>query len=70
MVAESADREYVATGLTIVNSIGFAITIISIQLINILWTQWQSPYIFMVLAIGPIFGSISILKYRSVNQAV
>ena len=64
MVAESADREYVATGLTIVNSIGFAVTIISIQLINVLWTQWQSPYVFMFLAIGPIFGTVSILKYR------
>ena len=70
LIAESADRESVATGLTIVNSIGFAITIVSIQLINILWAQWQSPYIFMVLAIGPIFGSVSILKYHSVDQAV
>lgn len=63
LVAQSADRKYVATGLTIVNCIGFAITIVSIQFINFLWAQWQSPLIFMILAIGPILGSISILQY-------
>ncbi len=64
LVAQSADRKYVATGLTIVNCIGFAITIVSIQFINFLWTKWQSPYIFMILAVGPILGAISILQYR------
>lgn len=69
LIARSSDSEMVATGLTIVNSIGFAITIISIQFINVLWAQWQSPYVFMFLAIGPVMGTVSILKYRLQSHA-
>ncbi|NGP87244.1 MFS transporter [Fodinibius halophilus] len=64
LVAQSSDREYVATGLTIVNSIGFAITIFSIQLVNMMWARWQSPAVFLVMAMGPVVGAISIMKYR------
>lgn len=64
LVAQSADRKYVATGLTIVNSIGFAITILSIQLVNVMWARWQSPAVFLVMAIGPLVGAISIMKYQ------
>jgi predicted MFS family arabinose efflux permease len=64
LIAQSADSEYVATGLTIVNSIGFAITIASIQLVNSMWAQWQSPLVFLVMAIGPLFGALSTMKYQ------
>ena len=64
LVAQSSDKQYVATGLTIVNSIGFAITIFSIQLVNYLWAQWQSSWIFLVLAFGPVLGIINISKFR------
>ncbi len=64
LVAQSSDSKYVATGLTIVNSIGFAITIVSIQLINMMWAQWQSPVVFLVLGVGPFFGAISIMRYE------
>lgn len=65
LVAKSADRSYVATGLTIVNSIGFALTIVSIQLVSSLWSIFESPYIFWVLAAGPVFGFLSISRYRN-----
>ncbi|NIT59459.1 MAG: MFS transporter [Aliifodinibius sp.] len=64
LVAQSSDSKYVATGLTIVNSIGFAITIISIQLINTMWAQWQSPVVFLALGVGPLLGAISIMQYK------
>lgn len=64
LVAHSSDSDYVATGLTIVNSIGFAITIISIQLVNMMWAQWQSPLIFLILGLGPLLGVFSINKYE------
>jgi predicted MFS family arabinose efflux permease len=64
LVAHSSDSDYVATGLTIVNSIGFAITIFSIQLTNWLWAQWQDPVVFLVMVIGPILGAISISQYQ------
>lgn len=70
LVANSADREYVATGLTIVNSIGFSLTIPSIYLLNILWTQWQSPYVLMILAVGPLLGAISIMRYRLKTEPI
>lgn len=65
MVARSSDKDYVATGLTIVNSIGFATTIISLQLLNILWVQFQSPFVFLALLPGPVLGLIAIYRYRS-----
>ncbi len=66
LVARSADKDYVATGLTIVNCIGFATTIISIQLLNILLVQFHSPYVFLALLPGPVFGLIAIYRYRDV----
>lgn len=64
LVADSADRSFVASGLTIVNSIGFAITIISIQLVNMMWARWESPWIFLVLCLGPVLGAWAISNYK------
>ncbi len=64
LVAHSSDSDYVATGLTIVNSIGFAITIVSIQLTNWLWAEWQDPLVFLVMVVGPVLGVIFISKYQ------
>jgi hypothetical protein len=41
-----------------VNCIGFSITIISIQLINLLMGLMNHKYIYMILAIGPLIGLI------------
>jgi hypothetical protein len=41
-----------------VNCFGFSITIISIQLINLLMGLMNHKYIFMILAIGPLVGLI------------
>ncbi|WP_322571514.1 MFS transporter [Rhodohalobacter sp.] len=65
MVARSSDKDYVATGLTIVNSIGFATTIVSLQLLNILWVQFQSTLVFLALLPGPVLGLLAIYRYRS-----
>lgn len=64
MVAGSADRSYVATGLTIVNSIGFAITIFSIQLVSVLWVSNSTAFVFWVLLAGPILGLMSVSKFK------
>lgn len=65
LVASSADRSYVATGLTIVNSLGFAITIVSIQLVTLLWANLESPFVFWVMLAGPLFGSWAINKFST-----
>ena len=56
MVAQNATPELKGTALTIVNCIGFAITIVSIQLLSGLWASTGSTYAFMLLAIGPALG--------------
>jgi MFS family permease len=56
LVAQNAIPEKKGTALTMVNCIGFSITIISIQVLT-LFIEWtDSPTIFMLLAIGPILG--------------
>ena len=56
LTAKTAPKEYVGSALTIVNSLGFAITIFSIQLANYLYTVINPNYIFLVLVVGPLFG--------------
>lgn len=60
LVAQNAPSKDKGTALTIVNSVGFSITIISIQMVSSLLEFTNSNMVFSVLAIGPIFGLISL----------
>lgn len=62
MVAHNASSESKGTALTIVNSIGFSITIISIQLINAIREIIDPKFIYMILAIGPFFGLFAMVN--------
>ncbi|MEQ1587324.1 MAG: MFS transporter [Cyclobacteriaceae bacterium] len=62
LVAQYAPEESRGTSLTIVNCIGFAITIVSIQSIGALSTYIHERYIYLLLAIGPIFGLGALLR--------
>jgi len=62
LVADNAMPEVKGTALTIVNSIGFAITIFSIQILNILSNRMDPKYIYMILALGPVLGLLSLNK--------
>jgi MFS family permease len=64
LVAQNAASELKGTALTIVNCIGFSITIISIQLITKMLELTDSNSIYTILAIGPIFG---LLMLRNKN---
>lgn len=44
------------TAITVANTVGFSITIISIQVINELMTHVDGQYIYLFLAIGPLAG--------------
>lgn len=63
LVAQNAPEKDKGTALTIVNCIGFTITIISIQLVSNLYHITNSTFIYLLLAIGPVFGLIS-LKFK------
>ena len=62
LVAKSADPELKGTALTIVNSIGFAITIISIQFISTIKSSLTGNWFYMFLAIGPLLGLLALTK--------
>lgn len=62
LVAHNAPASIKGTALTIVNCVGFFITIISIQLLSGLQMLIPSNYLFMILAIGPILGLIALKK--------
>ncbi len=62
LVAGSAQPELRGTALTIVNCIGFTITIIGIQVINLLQAYSSQSTLYMLLAVGPILGLWGFLK--------
>jgi len=62
LIAQTAPRESVGTALTIVNSIGFFITIITIQGLNYFATHVDPMYLFLPLTLGPVFGLISMRR--------
>lgn len=56
LAARGVPGSHTGTALTFMNSIGFAITIVSIQTITLLMAHNPQPYWFMVLALGPALG--------------
>lgn len=62
LIAQNAPIAQKGTALTIVNSIGFAITVISIQFINWIKDFVSPQFIYLFLAIGPILGLIALTR--------
>ncbi|WP_218841863.1 MFS transporter [Winogradskyella ursingii] len=70
MVAHSAQPESKGTALTIVNCIGFAITIISIQLLNTIFSPNHNvAFAFLILAIGPVLGLLGLRLNHSTTKS-
>jgi len=66
-VTELGDPQYIGTALTVQMCIGFLLTNISIELVPKVG-DWR--YAFMILAAGPLFGVISMLRLRGLPEAV
>jgi len=66
-VTELGDPRYIGTALTIQMCIGFLLTTISIELVPKI-DNWH--YAFMILAPGPLFGVISMLRLRQLPEAI
>lgn len=60
LVAATAPRELVGSALTIVNSLGFTITIFSIQLTGWWLANFDPVWMFVLLAPGPLFGLLNL----------
>ncbi|MEQ8907027.1 MFS transporter [Ekhidna sp.] len=62
LVAQNANPELKGTALTLVTCIGFAITIVSIQLLSVLVEFVPFENLYLILAIGPLLGVFSLFK--------
>ena len=69
-VTELGDPQYIGTALTVQMCIGFLLTNISIELIPKLASDKGWRYAFMILAPGPLFGVISMLRLRGLPEAI
>jgi len=67
IIALSAPKELVGSALTFVNSIGFAITIISIWVVSQFTGIIDTSFILVILALGPIAGLISMKRLFSIK---
>ena len=71
LAAKTAPPQFVGSALTIINSIGFAISIVSIQFLNYLLTVIEVKFLFIPLLIGPMLGLIALrplMKVKSVER--
>jgi len=64
LVAQNALAQKKGTALTIVNCLGFSITIISIQVLNGIKEFTDSNMIYLILAIGPILGLFALYNKK------
>ncbi|WPR70434.1 MFS transporter [Flavobacterium sp. NG2] len=64
LVAQNAPSNIKGSVITIVNCIGFFITIISIQILQIVLEHMGNQYSYSILAIGPIVGLYYLRKLR------
>ena len=68
LVASAIPNELKGTGLTLVNCIGFALSIVSIQLLSFLANTINPKHLFLLLAIGPIFGLVALRKNYTISK--
>ncbi|HSS22184.1 MAG TPA: MFS transporter [Pyrinomonadaceae bacterium] len=69
-VTELADPRYVGTALTMQTCLGFLLTTISIELIPYVVNGIGWKYAFAILAPGPVFGVIAMLRLRGFPEAL
>ena len=67
--ARYAPSALVGSALTIVNCIGFAITIVSIQLLNSLMVSVGAQFLFLFLLPGPVLGLLALLRLVRSREA-
>ena len=68
-VTELGDPQYIGTALTIQTCLGFLLTTISIELIPRVEKLVTWRYAFVILAPGPLFGVISMLRLRALPES-
>ena len=69
-VTELGDPQYIGTALTIQTCLGFLLTSVSIELIPWFVNRVGWHYAFAILAPGPAFGVLAMLRLRSLPEAL
>jgi len=69
-LSELTDRRYLGTALSVQTSLGFPLTFIPIGLIPSLADFFSREFVFMVLALAPGFGILSMMGLRSMPAAL
>lgn len=69
-VTELGDPQYIGTALTLQMCVGFLLTTVSIELIPKVVDLVTWRYAFIILAPGPFFGVLAMLRLRSLPEAV
>lgn len=65
-LSEAADPRYVGTALTAQTAVGFALTVLSIQLVPLLADAVGWRFAFLLLIPGPVVGAVAMRTYRAV----
>ena len=68
-VTELAEESYVGSALTLQTAIGFLLTTITIQLVPVFVNLVGWRWAFAPLAIGPLLGTLSMLRLRGLPEA-
>jgi MFS family permease len=68
-VSELTDPRFVGTALTLQTSLGFLLTLGSIQLIGGMVEAWGWTWVFPVLVLGPVFGIVSMARLRGLPES-
>ncbi|MGH9591476.1 MAG: MFS transporter, partial [Bryobacteraceae bacterium] len=69
MVTELADQSYVGTALTVLLAVGFTLTIATIWLVPIVRDAHGWAWAFALLAPGPAFGIVAMLRLMGLPEA-
>jgi MFS family permease len=68
-VSELTEQSYVGTALTLQTALGFLLTVVSIQLVPVVAAEIGWQWAFAPLAIGPLVGTLSMLRLRVLPAA-
>ncbi len=66
LVADAAPPDQVGSLMTLQTALGFALTIVTVQLTPVMASMFGWPLVLAALAVGPVFGVIAMLRLRRI----
>jgi len=69
-VSELADKRFVGTALQVQTSLGFLLTLVTLQLTPMLIERVGHEWAYLLLVPGPVFGIVSMIRLRRMPEAL